>query len=164
MSASWRLNAWFSVLSRRRKLRTKFFWCGHGRGRGARSSFGAGTAVGGAHEVCLVRARRWVDGAKFVWRGHGGGRGARSSSGPGTAVGRPHEVFLVRTRPWFGLTKFVRRCLFGGRQVIPAGRPDLKGLKAMMARPVLTLDTPFADPDAESMRQKLNEFLLAARR
>ena len=29
---------------------------------------------------------------------------------------------------------------------------------------VATLDTPFADPDMESMRQKLNEFLLAARR
>lgn len=29
---------------------------------------------------------------------------------------------------------------------------------------VATLDTPFADPDAESLRQKLNEFLLAARR
>ncbi len=29
---------------------------------------------------------------------------------------------------------------------------------------VATLATPFADPDAEAMRQKLNEFLLAARR
>jgi hypothetical protein len=29
---------------------------------------------------------------------------------------------------------------------------------------VATLDSPFADPDAESLRQKLNEFLLAARR
>lgn len=29
---------------------------------------------------------------------------------------------------------------------------------------VATLDTPFADPDAEAMRQKLNEFILAARR
>jgi hypothetical protein len=27
-----------------------------------------------------------------------------------------------------------------------------------------TLDTPFADPDAEALRQKLNELLLAARR
>jgi hypothetical protein len=29
---------------------------------------------------------------------------------------------------------------------------------------VATLDTPFADPDAEALRQKLNELLLAARR
>ncbi len=29
---------------------------------------------------------------------------------------------------------------------------------------VATLDTPFADPDLEALRQKLNEFLLAARR
>lgn len=29
---------------------------------------------------------------------------------------------------------------------------------------VTTLDTPFADPDLETVRQKLNEFLLAARR
>jgi len=29
---------------------------------------------------------------------------------------------------------------------------------------VLTLDTPFADPDTETLRQKLNELLLAARR
>jgi hypothetical protein len=29
---------------------------------------------------------------------------------------------------------------------------------------VETLDTPFADPDAEALRQKLNELLLAARR
>ena len=29
---------------------------------------------------------------------------------------------------------------------------------------VPTLDTPFADPDAESMRQRFNAFLLAARR
>ena len=29
---------------------------------------------------------------------------------------------------------------------------------------VATLDTPFGDPDAEALRQKLNEFLLAARR
>lgn len=29
---------------------------------------------------------------------------------------------------------------------------------------VTTLDTPFADPDMEAMRQKLNELLLAARR
>jgi len=27
-----------------------------------------------------------------------------------------------------------------------------------------TLDTPFADPDAEALRQKLNEMLLAQRR
>ncbi len=29
---------------------------------------------------------------------------------------------------------------------------------------VATLDTPFADPDLEAVRQKLNEFLLGARR
>jgi hypothetical protein len=29
---------------------------------------------------------------------------------------------------------------------------------------VATPDTPFADPDLEALRQKLNEFLLAARR
>ena len=29
---------------------------------------------------------------------------------------------------------------------------------------VLTLDTPLADPDAESMRQRFNELLLALRR
>lgn len=29
---------------------------------------------------------------------------------------------------------------------------------------VATLDTPFADPDMEAMRQKLNEVLLALRR
>ena len=29
---------------------------------------------------------------------------------------------------------------------------------------VATLDTPFADPDAEALRQRFNEFLLAARR
>ena len=29
---------------------------------------------------------------------------------------------------------------------------------------VSTLDTPFADPDMESLRQKLNELILAARR
>ena len=29
---------------------------------------------------------------------------------------------------------------------------------------VATLDTPFADPDAESLRAKVNEFILAARR
>jgi hypothetical protein len=29
---------------------------------------------------------------------------------------------------------------------------------------VNTLDTPFADPDMEAMRQKMNEMLLAARR
>jgi hypothetical protein len=34
----------------------------------------------------------------------------------------------------------------------------------MMARPVLTLDTPFADPDAESMRLRFNELVLALRR
>jgi len=29
---------------------------------------------------------------------------------------------------------------------------------------VTTLDTPFADPDAEALRQRLNELILAARR
>ena len=29
---------------------------------------------------------------------------------------------------------------------------------------VATLDTPFVDPDSEALRQKVNEFLLAARR
>ena len=29
---------------------------------------------------------------------------------------------------------------------------------------VLTLDTPFADPDTEALRQKMNEILLAMRR
>jgi hypothetical protein len=29
---------------------------------------------------------------------------------------------------------------------------------------VTTLDTPFADPDSEALRQKMNEFILAARR
>jgi hypothetical protein len=29
---------------------------------------------------------------------------------------------------------------------------------------VSTLDTPFADPDSEALRQKMNEFILAARR
>ena len=29
---------------------------------------------------------------------------------------------------------------------------------------VVTLDTPFADPDAEALRQRFKEFLLAARR
>ena len=29
---------------------------------------------------------------------------------------------------------------------------------------VATLDTPFADPDAESMRQRFNELVLALRR
>jgi len=30
--------------------------------------------------------------------------------------------------------------------------------------PVATLDTPFADPDAEALRQKLNELIQTARR
>ena len=44
--------------------------------------------------------------------------------------------------------------------------PEFDSHRRMMPDPdaVATLNTPFADPDAESLRQKLNEFLLAARR
>ena len=50
-----------------------------------------------------------------------------------------------------------------------AGTAAAKGDAALAAssnntNAVATLDTPFADPDAEALRQKINELVLAARR
>jgi hypothetical protein len=52
----------------------------------------------------------------------------------------------------------------------PAGEVTLAQLDAAItgtsnnSNAVATLDVPFADPDAEALRQRMNEFILAARR
>lgn len=56
-----------------------------------------------------------------------------------------------------------------GRVARIATRPDGMAAAGRMfpgasTNAVATLDTPFADPDMETMRQKFNEMLLAARR
>ena len=133
--------------------------------------------MGGRREVFLARARRWEGLTKFVRSGHGGGKIARSFFGPDTAVVRPHEVCA--------------EVPFRGPAGDPGGPPGPQGPQGNDGPPgaqgapgevmntqlttaingtssnsnaVLTLDTPFADPDAEALRLRFNELVLALRR
>ena len=72
-------------------------------------------------------------------------------------------IAAVHRAPKSG-SKTSRPLVSSFRQLLAGMKGYVEAASSNNTNAVATLDTPFADPDTESLRQKLNEMLLQMRR